>query len=89
MGKGPFGTLDHAGNVWEWCQDIWDEEAYTKRKEKDSVDPVVVDGNTSMRVFRGGGYWDEVANLRCACRFRYRAVGQDPNCGFRVALLSV
>ncbi len=30
-GKGPYGHMDLAGNVWEWCRDAWDENAYKKR----------------------------------------------------------
>lgn len=43
-GRGPFGTLDQAGNVREWCLDDWDVNAYAKRAKKTSepVDPVVV-----------------------------------------------
>ena len=27
-GAGPFGTLDQAGNVWEWMEDEYDPYAY-------------------------------------------------------------
>jgi formylglycine-generating enzyme required for sulfatase activity len=29
-GAGPFGHLDLAGNVWEWCADHYDPFAYTR-----------------------------------------------------------
>jgi hypothetical protein len=31
-GRGPFGTLNQAGNVWEWVTDCYDGGAYEKRK---------------------------------------------------------
>ncbi len=33
-GAGPFGTLNQAGNVWEWCQDAWVPNAYLGRDGK-------------------------------------------------------
>ncbi|MCA8972983.1 MAG: SUMF1/EgtB/PvdO family nonheme iron enzyme, partial [Planctomycetes bacterium] len=39
-GRGPFGHLDLAGNVWEWCADVWRGDAYRERAERDVLDPV-------------------------------------------------
>lgn len=56
-GKGPFGTLDQSGNVWEWCRDEWDECAYQKRGvyTKDPLVKGII--STNWRALRGGG-WD-------------------------------
>lgn len=53
-GLGPFGTLDQAGNVWEWCLDAWDPLAYRSRGAL-PVDPVHEEGGL-MRVVRGGSW---------------------------------
>ncbi|MGA1869623.1 MAG: formylglycine-generating enzyme family protein [bacterium] len=79
----PYGIVDMIGNVWEWCQDWFDEEYYTKSP---SVDPVnSYEG--SDRVLRGGS-WRCVADV---CRAALRS-GDDPSYrlldfGFRLCLL--
>jgi formylglycine-generating enzyme required for sulfatase activity len=85
-GMGPFGTLDQAGNVWEWCLDDWDKAAYRKRaKGAEQVDPVVEGGGGEDRVLRGGGWFNSAEGLRSACRFGDRASLRSDVFGFRVA----
>lgn len=88
-GKGPFGTLDQSGNVWEWCSDEWDESAYTKRDEN-TLDPKVHGLSTSWRAVRGGG-WDlkgqETKYLMSAYRMGTLRNIQHWAHGFRIALI--
>lgn len=86
-GQGPFGTLDQAGNVWEWCRDAWDQNAYAKRLHR-PIDPVEgkgLKGPEVQRVLRGGGWVVSAGNLRAALRFRSPARSQFGDIGFRVA----
>ncbi len=57
------------GNVWEWCQDWFDEEYYAASPTEDPPGP---DGG-SYRVFRGGGWDDDASDCRAACRWQVRA----------------
>jgi serine/threonine-protein kinase len=84
-GKGPFGTLDQAGTVWEWCLDVWDEMAYLKRAGKEQVDPVVAAGEPGVQVVRGGSWFFPAEDLRAPFRGRNRAASRDDDLGFRVA----
>jgi len=86
-GAGPFGTLDQAGNVWEWCADVWDPKAY---RERDSAneDPVGTRGEAAVRCLRGGS-WNLVAwLLAAACRRRSWASCRVRDIGFRCVLPS-
>jgi formylglycine-generating enzyme required for sulfatase activity len=85
-GRGPFGTLDQAGNVWEWCLDTRDKKAYDKRKATESLDPIVTSGNAEWRVLRGGGWLDPARSLQAAYRGRSPARNRRGVVGFRVAV---
>jgi serine/threonine-protein kinase len=83
-GRGPFGTLDQAGNVWEWCLDVWDEKAYEKRAGSEPVDLLVTKGDEQRRVLRGGAWSDAAVALRAAVRLWLPASYRDVDVGFRV-----
>ncbi|MGD2086522.1 MAG: SUMF1/EgtB/PvdO family nonheme iron enzyme [Candidatus Aminicenantes bacterium] len=79
-GKSPYGCMDMAGNVFEWCSDWFAEDYYKKSPEKNPRGP----GNGSGRVLRGG-YWGVGAPL---CRAAFRGFGgpavRDGGVGFRL-----
>ncbi len=86
-GAGPFGTLDQAGNVWEWCSDVWEEDAYSGRDGQ--TDPFHEQGNASLRVVRGGSWLNPVRFLRAAYRGgRGRVGGRSRFLGFRCVFRS-
>jgi len=61
-----FGLHDMHGNVWEWCEDVYDSEFYSKL-EASGTDPLCISGS-KFRVVRGGG-WSAVAEF-CHSAFR-------------------
>jgi formylglycine-generating enzyme required for sulfatase activity len=87
-GKGPFNTLDQAGNVWEWCKDVWDKEAYCSRYEKEITDPIVVAGYSDQRAIRGGCFASPIRGTLCSLRGYDNADSTDECSGFRVVLKS-
>lgn len=80
-GIGPFGTLDQAGNVWEWCRDSWHAEAYAERA--DGHPNPVATGDRSKRVVRGGSWLNPAPDLRSAVRERGSARMRQNIQGFR------
>ncbi|MEM6455113.1 MAG: SUMF1/EgtB/PvdO family nonheme iron enzyme [Acidobacteriota bacterium] len=83
-GAGPFGALDQAGNVWEWCLDVWSAEAYEGRDGQ--KDPIHDEGKESVRALRGGSWIYEPGWLRGAYRYGSRVPNRSRSQGFRVCV---
>jgi formylglycine-generating enzyme required for sulfatase activity len=63
-----WGLHDLHGNVWEWCLDAWQAEAYEARRGG-AVDLIVQSANMDCeRVVRGGSWLDQAADCRAAVR---------------------
>jgi formylglycine-generating enzyme required for sulfatase activity len=85
-----FGLHDMHGNVWEWCQDYWDEHAY--RRQWDGITPeeayrlTETHGEQSLRVLRGGSWFFDADYCRAAYRGRGGAVDGGNDGGLRACL---
>jgi formylglycine-generating enzyme required for sulfatase activity len=80
-----FGLHDMHGNVWEWCLDQW-HESYSGAPTDGSA--WVVNGNSSLRVLRGGSWIDDPRYCRSACRNWYNPENGGDNLGFRLVISS-
>ena len=82
LGVSPFGCYQMAGNVWEWCADGYDSNAYYQYKRGDFA----VTNNTRQRVVRGGSWYHDVPDsFRCAYRNYFVTPARRDYLGFRVA----
>ena len=75
-----FGLHDMHGNVWEWCEDIYEREFYLN--EDSGHDPLSTTGS-AFRVVRGGGWGDRAQTCRCAVRDGDKPVTRYGFLGFR------
>ncbi|AFY39268.1 Sulphatase-modifying factor protein [[Leptolyngbya] sp. PCC 7376] len=75
-----WGLYDMHGNIWEWCEDSWEDNYQDKRTQK----PLV---NSSDRKVRRGGAWSSYPEIcRSAARFNPSRGARHFDIGFRVVV---
>lgn len=78
----PLGIYDMSGNVWEWCQDVYNESFYASPAAK-KRNPINNGSNESNRVLRGGSWNYGSYDCRPSYRLRYVPNGRSNFYGFR------
>jgi len=78
---GPYGVLDLAGSVPEWCSDWYDETYYAESPAANPAGPRT--GKT--RVLRGGTWMSASSLVRAASRLGVDPAWPGPMLGFRCA----
>ncbi|MFN0035587.1 MAG: formylglycine-generating enzyme family protein [Saprospiraceae bacterium] len=81
-----LGIYDMSGNVWEWCEDWFDEKYYEQCKQQGTVENPRGPEKGSNRVRRGGGWFGGARYCRAADRNYWRPDYRHYYLGFRLAL---
>ncbi len=77
-----LGIYDMSGNVWEWCNDWFDDDYYSESPDSNPKGPE--DG--SFRVLRGGSWYEPAYACNYAYRFAAKQSKSSGTIGFRLVI---
>ncbi len=79
-----WGLYDMNGNVWEWMRSLQEVYPYDPKDGREDLDAA---DEYHPRVFRGGSYFSNSRNVRCAFRDGQSPDGYYSTGGFRLVML--
>ncbi|MDU9048609.1 MAG: formylglycine-generating enzyme family protein [Candidatus Electrothrix sp. Rat3] len=77
-----WGLYEMHGNVWEWCQDYWQEDLFSEEPQINPQGPE----NGEFQVVRGGSWFLGGRGVRSAVRGKFAPHFRNSRIGFRIAL---
>ena len=83
-GASPYGCLDMAGNVCEWCSTEYRDYPYRADDGREDLT-----AHSHRRVWRGGSFVLSIPSVRCALRNPYGPTNRGETLGFRVCAPSL
>ena len=84
-----LGLYDMSGNLYEWCQDWFDDDYYEQCKKEGLVEDPEGPDSAQYRVGRGGSWGNGPQDCRVSCRDYGRPAARLSNVGFRLVLAPV
>jgi formylglycine-generating enzyme required for sulfatase activity len=77
-----LGLYDMNGNVWQWCNDWFGDNYYSKSPTDNPQGP----GREEYRTCRGGSWWSAARDCAVNNRDRYPPDARDDDVGFRLVM---
>jgi len=83
MDESPYGVRGLAGNLRDWCINIWKHEGPPLEAGRRCLDPAPAE-DTDFRVIKGGAWGSAMNGSRSAARFGFRPASRSLSVGFRL-----